>query len=191
MWPCIEWGTQAALRDDFCVSRGRPVGFGSLSVAPGETLGCRKVVTWWLIPHPQFPHNHPKVWHFSGWVSLLLSPLIGKPGALLWTGIRPGSVEPRSFNLSHPFWKGEPLSLQRCISNCRWSWSQSMDECNGTLLSNLSFLLQHQTAQRTCPVSDQNYHINQDQTSKSPKNKISSFQTANLVKITCPGPFLP
>lgn len=36
----------AALGDEFCVSQGRTVDFGNLSVAPGETLGCRKVVTW-------------------------------------------------------------------------------------------------------------------------------------------------
>lgn len=67
--PHVEWGAWAALGDQLGVSRGKAVGFGSLSVAAGKTLKCGKVVTWWLIS--------PKVWHSSGRVSLL-------PGSLEW-----------------------------------------------------------------------------------------------------------
>lgn len=62
-YPHMEWGAWAALGNQPSVSRGKAVGFGSLSVAAGETVKCGKVVTWWLIS--------PKVWHSSGTVSLL------------------------------------------------------------------------------------------------------------------------
>lgn len=159
---CMGWGAWAALGDQLSVSRGKAVGFGSLSGAAGEALKCGKVVTWWLIS--------PIVWHSSGRVSLLPGSLVVKPSSLLGTRIRPGPVEPWGFNLDLP-------SLERGTSQPEGSMfelcspSQSTEEPDRTLLSKLSFLFKQKTTKRACPGSDQRYNTNQDQSKVSKEQK--------------------
>lgn len=168
------WGNQLS------VSRGKAVGFGSLSVAAGETLKCGKVVAWWLIS--------PKVWDSSGRVSLLPGSLVVKPSSLLGTRIKLGPVEPWGFNLNLP-------SLERGTSQPEGSMfelcspSQSIEEPNRTLPSKLSFPFKQKTTKRACPVSDRRNHTNQDQSKVSKKQNVL-FPGGLSYKTIHPGPFL-
>lgn len=178
--PHMGWGAWAALGDQLSISRGKTVGFGSLSGAAGEALKCGKVITWWLIS--------PKVWHSSGRVSLLPGSLVVKPSSLFGTSIRLGPVEPWRFHLNLP-------SLERGTSQPEGSMfelcspSQSMEEPNRSLLSKLSFLFKQKTTKRACPGSDRRYHTNQNQ-SKVSKEQNVLFPGSSSCKTTYPGPFL-